>query len=176
MCQSSRSTQRPSFFFLVQDVHVVTEDDRWEHDEEDWAIDDRNSWRWSLCCCSSRSPWCCCWRNAWCCCYSWRSSCCCCSCLWRRSSWCSPGSAAGACGGGGGDLSQLPHYLLNTTDNYHFEDLATLSHLPTPLDCISLRTLNLRLNWITSTCFFAEKTWADGWLICTLTLFQRPDP
>ena len=51
-------------------------------------------------------------------------------------------------------LSQLPYYLLNTTDNYHLEDLATLSHLPTPLDCISLRTLNLRLNWITSTCFF----------------------
>ena len=49
-------------------------------------------------------------------------------------------------GGGGGDLSQLPYYLLNTTDNYHLEDLATLSHLPTPLDCISLRTLNLRLN------------------------------
>ena len=58
--------------------------------------------------------------------------------------WCSPGSAAGAFGGGG-DLSQLPYYLLNTTDNYHLEDLATLSHLPTPLDCISLRTLSQRL-------------------------------
>ena len=106
-------------------------------------------------------------------------------------------AAAAACGGGGRGvhqvvllvlvveeeeeeeeeeiLSELLYYLLNTTDNYHLEDLATLSHLPTPLDCISLRTLNLRLNWITSTCFFAGKAWANGWLICTLTLFQMPD-
>ena len=102
-------------------------------------------------------------------------------------------AAAAACGGGRRGVHQVvllvlvdeeeeeeeeeeeiyPNcHLLNTTDNYHLEDLATLSHLPTPLGCISLRTLNLRVNWITSTCFFAGKTWADGWLICTLTLFK----
>ena len=36
-------------------------------------------------------------------------------------------------------------FLLDTPDNYHLEDLASLSHLPTPLDCISLRTLNPHL-------------------------------
>ena len=51
LCASSscrcvnRDARRRSlfFFFSVQDVHVVAEEGRGEHDEEDWANDDRSS-------------------------------------------------------------------------------------------------------------------------------------
>ena len=57
-CVNRDARRRPLFyFFLVQDVHVVEEEGRGEHDEEvgPMMIGARI---WSLCSCSSRSQWC----------------------------------------------------------------------------------------------------------------------
>ena len=136
------------FFLLVQDVHVVTEDDHWEHDEDDGPLmmGTRGDGR---CAAVRRGV-----RGA--------------TAGGMRGAAATLGgvraAAAAACRGGGRGVHQVVllvlveeeeeeeeiypncHNICFTTDNYHLEDLATLSHLPTPLDCISLRTLNLRLN------------------------------